>query len=135
MYISVDLDKVEMSAVRNDIDVAVSSVGFNVDCVISCKKVEQDINRLNPGKSDGNDELKTNHSISEGMTYRYIYHYFYLVCLHVIHFRKSFLLCTVTMPKGKESNLINSANCRGIVQATYITDSNVNVLLICARRC
>ena len=97
LYTSVDFDKVEMRAVRNDIDVAVASVGFNGDCVISCKDVEQAINRLNPGKSDGNGELKTNHVISAGnylavyiYIYNiYIYHYFYLDFLHMVQLRKS----------------------------------------------
>ena len=43
-----------MSAVRNEIDLAVAGYGFNGDCVISCKDVEQAINKLNSGKSDGN---------------------------------------------------------------------------------
>ena len=61
LYITVDFDKVEMSAVRNDIDIAISSVGFNVDCVVSSRDVEQAINRLNPGKSDGNGRFKRKH--------------------------------------------------------------------------
>ena len=55
-----------MRAVRNDIDIAVSRVGFNGACVISCKDVGQAINRLNPGKSDGDGRLKTNNFISAG---------------------------------------------------------------------
>ena len=83
-----------MKAVRNDIEVAVSSVGFNGDCVISCKDVEQAINRLNIGKSDGNGELKTNNFINAGndlslYIYIYIYHYFYRNRLHMVQFRKS----------------------------------------------
>ena len=62
-----------MNAVRNDIDLAVSSFGFNGDRVISCKFVEQPINRLHPGKSDGNGGLKTNHFISvQRMTRRHM---------------------------------------------------------------
>ena len=36
LYNSVDFDKAEMKAVRNGINVAVSSVGFSGDCVIIC---------------------------------------------------------------------------------------------------
>ena len=41
LYTSVDLYTVEMSAVRNDIDVAVSNFDFNGEYVIRCKDVEQ----------------------------------------------------------------------------------------------
>ena len=36
LYTSADFEKVDMKTVRNEIDVAVSSVGINGDCVISC---------------------------------------------------------------------------------------------------
>ena len=56
-----------MNIVRNGIDFAVSSFGFNDDYAISCNDVEQAVNRLNRDKSDGKDRLKTIHFISTGI--------------------------------------------------------------------
>ena len=57
-----------MTDVRNDIALAGSRFGFSGDSIISCKVIEQAINRLNRGKSEGIGGLKRNHFIMEGMT-------------------------------------------------------------------
>ena len=116
LYTSVDFDKVEMIAVRNDIDFAVSSFDFNGDCVISCKGVEQAINRLNPGKSDGNGGLKTNHVISAGNDLSVYVSLFLSGLLAHGSVPEELLLYTVIpILKAKNINLTDSANYRGIV--------------------
>ena len=59
------------------------------DCVISCKDVEQAINKRNPGKNNGNNGLKTNHFISAENDLSEMYHYFCLDCLRMVQFHKS----------------------------------------------
>ena len=87
----VDFNKVEMSGVRNDIYFAISSFGFSGVCVISCKDVRQTINRLNPGKSDGNGGLITNHFISAGNDLSvYVSLFLSGLLARGVQFRKSF---------------------------------------------
>ena len=81
--------EVEMSGVSNDTDFSVSCCIFYVNCIVSCKYGEQAINRLNPFKCDGNCRLKQVILKVQRMTYRYMYHYFYMASLHAVQFRKS----------------------------------------------
>ena len=100
-----------MSGARNAIDLAVSSLGFNCDCIISYKDIEQGINRQTPGKSDSNDAIKRNNFISAGNDLS-VYVSLFIAGL-LIHgsVSKDLLLCPVTsIPKGKNIILTDPAN-------------------------
>ena len=115
VYTTVQFYPVDMTDINNKIFNRISVNGFDGDCFVTCKDILQAVDKLNSGISDGNYSLTSDHFKAAGDDL-----YVYISCLF------SGLLTdgvvpddlakstVVSIPKGKNVNLTDSCNYRGI---------------------
>ena len=115
LYTSVQFNPVDMTEINNQIFNRIPVNGFDGDCIVTCKAILQAVDKLHAGKSDGNYGLMNDHFKAAGDD----------LCVYI-----SFLLSgmlthgvvpddlarstVVSIPKGKNLNLTDSSNYRGI---------------------
>ena len=104
-----------MDIVRGGIESSVLDNGFTNDCIVHFKEVSRAISKINSGKGDGIGSLKTDHFKSGNRE----------LSVHVSLFLSGviahgtppgdFQVSTViSIPKGRNVNLSDSSNYRGI---------------------
>lgn len=115
LYTSVPFDSEELNVMRNDINVAIRHSGFDINSIIGCADIKDAIQRLKPGKNDGNLGLGSDYFINA--CNELCVHIGFLFSSLVVHgvAPKDMLTSTVIpIPKGKNANVTDSSNYRGI---------------------
>jgi len=115
LYSSVSYSESEMSSIVNELNNALSVSGFNSDCIINHSDVVTAVNKLKPGKNDGNIGLTSDH-IKFGCNELFVHMSFLLTSIlsHGCVPDDLLVSTVVPIPKGRNLNLTDSANYRGI---------------------
>lgn len=115
LYNSVPYDSQDLDIKRRIIEDRVASEGYTSDCTVTADEIISATKRLKPNKQDGNASLSTNHFRFAGCEL-----HIHTVCLFsgmLVHgsVPDDFLFSTaVPVPKGRNVNLTDSSNYRGI---------------------
>jgi hypothetical protein len=115
LYTSVAYNADEMSDIISDLNNRISHAGFDASCVIGCSEVASAVDNLKANKNDGNHGLSSNH-IKLGPD-QLNTHISLLLTGILSHGCVPDDLCVSTVipiPKGRNANLTDSANYRGI---------------------
>jgi hypothetical protein len=115
LYTSVAYNEDEMTAIITELNSLIADFGFDANSVISQSDVAFAVSKLKPNKNDGNQGLSSNHIKLGGN--ELIVHISFLLTGILTHgcVPDDFLVSTVIpIPKGRNVNLTDSANYRGI---------------------
>lgn len=115
LYNSVAYDTLEMDAIRQVVDERVSLAGYTDDCMVTHADVTAAISLLKHNKNDGGRGLSTNHfkfACAEFATHTALL--FSGLLTHGSVIDEFLLSTTVPIPKGRNVNLTDSENYRGI---------------------
>jgi len=95
--------------------------GYDSNCVFTCTDVKSVINRLHPGKSDGSRGLMTKH-IKYACDDFFVYVSMLFTGMTVHGFAPDDLRLStiVPIPKGKNINMTDSSNYRGIALGSLL---------------
>lgn len=115
LYSSVPYNLQDLQSKRDIIDSRILEDGYSKDCVVTADEVASVINRLKPNKQDGNEGLSSNHFRNAGLQLHVHTSCLFSGMLGHGYVPDDFLLSTaLPIPKGRNSNLTDSANYRGI---------------------
>ena len=115
LYCSVAFNEVDMSHILSELNCSVAKCGFDSNCIITSDDVASAVLKLKPHKNDGYPGLSSDHIKYGGNE----------LCVH-ISLLLSGMLChgcvpenmsvstVIPIPKGRNINLTDSANYRGI---------------------
>ena len=114
LYTSVKFDKAEMDVVRGDIESLALDHGVTNECIVTFK-VSRAIDKLNSGKGDGLGSLKTDH-FKNGNRELSVHVSLFLsgVIAHGTPPDDFQVSTVIPIPKGRNVNLSESSNYRGI---------------------
>ena len=132
LYSCVGFCATEMDNIRKDIDSLSVSAGYDSNCVFTSTDVKSVINRLHPGKSDGSTGLTTEHiKYACNDFFVYVAMLFTGMTVHGFVPDDMRLSTIVPIPKGKNINLTDSNNYRGIALGSLLGKVFDLILLEC----
>ena len=115
LYNIIPYNTQEIDDIRNVIEERISSADYTEDCNVTSSEVIAAITRLKPNKNDGGRGLSTNHFKFAGIELSIHTAYLFSGILTHGSVIDDFLLgTTVPIPKGRNVNLTDSDNYRGI---------------------
>ena len=115
LYTSVPFNKDEMQCIVDDVNNAVINDSLSADCIFNIHDVKSAVDRLKPHKSDGGSGLSTDHFVKAGDDC--LVHIAFLFSAINVHGTAPHSFCVSTIvpiPKGRNANVSDSANFRGI---------------------
>ena len=115
LYTSVSYSVNDMQKISDEVDALIGLVGFDDSCTFKYADVVTAINRLHSGKGDGDKGLMSEH-LKQGCDELFI-HIALLFTSMAVHgyVPDEFRISTIIpIPKGKNANLTDSNNYRGI---------------------
>ena len=113
LYTCVSYDVTEMNQIRCSIEESI--IGYDQTCSITVSEVFDAVCRLKPNKSDGNIGLSSDYFVHACTDfYEHVALLFSGLLIH--GFVPEMMLCStvIPIPKGKQCNITNSDNYRGI---------------------
>ena len=130
LYSSVPYYKHEMRCIEKEINAEISNLCFNEDCVFAAQQIQTAVSRLKAGKIDGSSGLSSDHVTNAGVDYlRHIALLFTSLVVHGYCTDNLFYCTIVPIPKGRNSNLSESANFRGIALGSVFGKIFDNIIL------
>lgn len=130
LYTSVPYDVNEMCRIQSDVKTLLSSAPSSVDCVFTVHDLKHAVTRLSAHKNDGSTGLTSDHIINAGDDC--LTHIAFLFTAIAIHgtVPDSFLYSTVVpIPKGRNVNVSDSSNFRGIALSSIYGKLFDNIVL------
>ena len=115
LYNSVGYDNQEMDKMRTDLGNLVNTSGIDGNAFITQQEVRDAIAKFKPGKNDGGFGLSTDHFMYAGSCF--VTFTTMLLSAIMVHGTVPKVLCCsrlIPIPKGKNANLTDSNNYRGI---------------------
>ena len=115
LYTSVPYDVEELQSIRNDLNASIFNYSFFPAPIINVHDVGNVINGLKTGKADGSSGLSSDHFINAGS--EFAVHVSMLFSALLVHGCAPADMCACTIvpiPKGKNANIGDSSNYRGI---------------------
>ena len=128
LYTSVPYDSVELNHMLNSVNETIGTATPEItDCRIDLVDVHTAVCKLKAHKKDGCGELTSDHLISAGLDcMEYVANLFTSIIVHG-SFADNFLYSTI--PKGRNANVSNSANYRGIALSSIFGKNFDNIIL------
>ena len=119
VYTSIMFDKAKMDIIRGNIESSVLDHGFTNDCIVTFKEISRVIDKLNSGTGDGISSLKTDHFKNGNRELSHVSHDDF----HVSN--------VIPIPKGRNVNLSDSSNYRGITLSSIYGQFFGQIILSC----
>jgi hypothetical protein len=130
LYSSVAYDKSEMRCLMDEVNGLLNSQHLPADCFIHTVDVKSAVGRLKPHKNDGGSSLSTDHFVNAGDDC--LTHIALLLTAINVHGTApdSFHLSTIVpIPKGRNVNMADSSNFRGIALSPVFCKIFDNIVL------
>ena len=130
LYSSVPCDEVELQRLVDKVNALTVNAPITTDCLFKLHEVQTAVSRLKLHKNDGSSGLSSDHFINAGDDC--LIHVAFLFSSTVIHgvVADSLLKNTiVSIPKGRNVNLSDSANFRGIALSSVYGKILDNIIL------
>lgn len=130
LYTCVGYNVDDMRSIVQAVDEQFDNIAYSSDCIINVNEVLKAISNLKPHKSDGNAGLTSNHIIHAGSNI--LCHLAFLFSALLIHGAApdDFVHSTIVpIPKGRNANLSDSVNYRGISLSSIFCKLLDNIIL------
>ena len=130
LYSSVPYNKDEMQCILNDVNNSLNNEYLPAECIIHTHDVKSAVARLKAHKNDGGSSLSTDHFTNAGDDC--LTHISLLFTAIIIHgaVPDSFHLSTIVpIPKGRNANISDSSNFRGIALSPIYGKIFDNIIL------
>lgn len=130
LYNSVSYDNSEMQTIVDNVNSSLSRDVVSTDCIFSCDDVKDAVTRLKPDKRDGNPELHSDHIINAcSEFYSHVACLFTSIAVHGVSPESLLSSTIIPIPKGRNANLTDSANFRGIALSSLFGKLLDNIIL------
>jgi hypothetical protein len=130
LYTSVPYNEIEMQEIIGGVQAQLANTTFSQDCIFNFNDVKTAVSKLKAHKSEGSSDFTSDHIIHAGD--ECLLHIAFLFTSMVVHGSapECFKLSTIVpIPKGRNTNLTDSANFRGIALSSLYGKLLDNIIL------
>ena len=130
LYSSVPYNKDELQFILDDVNSSLNDDYLPEDCIIHTHDVKSAVARLNPHKNEGGSSLSTDHLINAGDDFlTHIALLFTAISIHGAAPDSFHVSTIVPIPKGRNVNISDSSNFRGIALSPVYGKIFDNIIL------